>query len=83
LTARRPESSTGCSSVALFSDATTAADRRRTAIAVTDNVTQYVHQLEAGPAGCLVAALEKTTPDQRRLITKGVKTLRTLLDGSN
>jgi len=50
---------------------------------VTDNVTQYVHQLEAGPAGCLVAALEKTTPDQRRLITKGVKTLRTLLDGSN
>src|SRR5262245_4472748 len=59
-----------------------AADRRRTAIAVTDNVTQYVHRLEAGPAGRLVGALEKATPDQRRLITKGVKALRTLLDGS-
>jgi DNA-binding MarR family transcriptional regulator len=59
-----------------------AADRRRTAIAVTDNVTQYVRQLEAGPAGRLVAALERATPDQRRVITKGMKTLRTLLDGS-
>jgi DNA-binding MarR family transcriptional regulator len=38
-----------------------AADRRRTAIAVTDSVTQYVRQLEAGPAGRLVAALEKAT----------------------
>jgi DNA-binding MarR family transcriptional regulator len=57
-----------------------AADRRRTAIVVTDNVTQYVRQLEAGPAGRLVAALERATPDQRRMITKGVKTLRKLLD---
>ena len=57
-----------------------AADRRRTAIVVTDSVTQYVRQLEAGPAGRLVAALERATPDQRRIITKGVKTLRKLLD---
>jgi len=59
-----------------------AADRRRTAIAVTDSVTQYVRQLEAGPAGRLVAALQKATPNQRRAITTGVTTLRRLLDGS-
>jgi len=58
------------------------ADRRRTAIAVTDSVAQYVRQLEAGPAGRLVAALQKATPNQRRAITKGVTTLRRLLDGS-
>jgi DNA-binding MarR family transcriptional regulator len=59
-----------------------AADRRRTAIAVTDSVTQYVRHLEAGPAGRLVAVLQKATPEQRRVIAKGVKTLRRLLDGS-
>ena len=58
------------------------ADRRRTPIAVTDRVSQYVRQLEAGPAGRLVLALEKATPAQRRVITKGMKTLRTLLDAS-
>jgi MarR family transcriptional regulator, organic hydroperoxide resistance regulator len=60
-----------------------AVDRRRTAIAVTDNVAQYVRQLQAGPAGRLVAALEKATPPQRHAITKGVRTLRKLLDGSS
>src|SRR5262245_27091980 len=59
-----------------------ATDRRRTALAVTDNVTQYVRKLEAGPAGRLVAVLERATPDQRRAITRGVKTLRKLLHES-
>ncbi len=57
-----------------------ARDRRRTAIAVTDSVTQYVHELEAGPASRLVAALHTASPDQRRAIGRGLATLRRLLD---
>jgi DNA-binding MarR family transcriptional regulator len=56
-----------------------ATDRRRTTITVTDSVTQYVQQLGAGPAGRLVAALERASPGQRRDIRKGLKTLRKLL----
>lgn len=58
-----------------------AADRRRTRIAVTESVTQYVRQLEAGPAGRLVDVFHHATPDQRRAIANGLRTLRTLLDG--
>jgi MarR family transcriptional regulator, organic hydroperoxide resistance regulator len=57
-----------------------ATDRRRTLIGITESVSRYVRQLEAGPAGRLVAALDKAKPGQRRLITTGLKTLRTLLN---
>lgn len=55
-------------------------DRRRTTIAVTDGVTQYVHELEAGPASRLVAVLGKASAGQRRAIGRGLTTLRKLLD---
>jgi MarR family transcriptional regulator, organic hydroperoxide resistance regulator len=58
-----------------------ATDRRRTTIAVTESVTQYVRELEAGPAGRLVAAFEKASSGQRRDVTRGLKTLRKLLEG--
>lgn len=56
-------------------------DGRRTAIAVTDMVTRYVRELEAGPASRLVIALGEATPSQRRTISRGLTTLRQLLDG--
>ncbi len=60
-----------------------AADRRRTAIAVTDMVTRYVHELEAGPASRLVAALADASSSQRRAVARGLTTLRRLLDRGN
>jgi DNA-binding MarR family transcriptional regulator len=55
-------------------------DRRRTTIAVTDRVTQYVHELDAGPATRLVAVLGNASAGQRRAIERGLTTLRKLLD---
>jgi DNA-binding MarR family transcriptional regulator len=55
-------------------------DRRRTRITVTDKVTRYVGELEAGPTGRLCVALEQASPDQRRAITEGLRLLRGLLD---
>ena len=57
-----------------------ATDKRRTRIVVTDKVTRYVKQLEAGPAGRLASALAAATPDERRTIAKGLQLLRELLD---
>jgi DNA-binding MarR family transcriptional regulator len=57
-----------------------ATDKRRTRIVVTDKVTRYVKELEAGPAGRLATAFATATPDERRAITKGLHTLRELLD---
>lgn len=58
-----------------------ATDGRRTAITVTDLVNSYVRELEAGPASQLVIALADATPNQRRVISRGLATLRQLLDG--
>jgi len=55
-------------------------DRRRTTLAVTDKVTQYVHELEAGPASRLVAVLGNASAGQRRVIGRGLTTLHKLLD---
>jgi MarR family transcriptional regulator, organic hydroperoxide resistance regulator len=60
-----------------------ATDKRRTRIVVTDKVTRYVRELEAGPAGRLAAALAAATPEQRRAIAKGLRLLRELLDRAN
>jgi DNA-binding MarR family transcriptional regulator len=57
-----------------------AVDGRRTAIAVTDKVSRYVRELEAGPAGRLAAALAAAGGDERRAVRKGLRTLRTILD---
>lgn len=57
-----------------------ATDGRRTAITVTDMVTRYVHELEAGPASRLVGALAAASSGQRRVIRRGLITLRKLLD---
>src|SRR5262245_43355311 len=56
------------------------ADKRRTRIAVTQTVTRYVRQLEAGPAGRLATALGSATMEQRRSITTSLRLLRELLD---
>lgn len=56
-----------------------AADRRRTRITVTESVTRYVSQLQAGPFWRLAAALERAKPEHRRAIRKGLKLLRELL----
>ncbi len=56
-----------------------ATDRRRTRIAVTEQVTDYVRELEEGPAGRLAAALENASADQRRAIREGLFLLRELL----
>lgn len=56
-----------------------AGDRRRTPIEVTENVRSYVRELEEGPSGRLVRALESATSAQRAAVTKGLKTLRDLL----
>ena len=55
------------------------ADRRRTRIVVTEEVTRYVQELEEGPPGRLVAALRRASPRQRRAIRQGLALLRELL----
>ena len=55
------------------------ADRRRTRIAVTEEVTRYVRELEEGPAGQLLGALRRASPQQRRAIRQGLTLLRELL----
>jgi MarR family transcriptional regulator, organic hydroperoxide resistance regulator len=57
-----------------------ASDKRRTRIVVTDKVTRYVRELEAGPAGRLANALAVATPEERRAIANGLELLRDLLD---
>jgi DNA-binding MarR family transcriptional regulator len=57
-----------------------ASDRRRTRIVVTDKVTQYVRELEAGPAGRLATAFASATVDERAAIATGLRLLRDLLD---
>jgi MarR family transcriptional regulator, organic hydroperoxide resistance regulator len=57
-----------------------AADRRRTRVTVTDRVTRYVRDLEAGPAGQLAAALTTVNPLQRKAIRRGLSLLRGALD---
>ena len=56
-----------------------ASDRRRTTIEVTEAVRRYVRELEEGPSGRLVRALESATPAQRAAISKGLRLLRSLL----
>lgn len=56
-----------------------ASDRRRTPIEVTDAVRRYVRQLEGGPSGRLVRALERATPAQRAAIKKGLGLLEDLV----
>ena len=56
-----------------------AADRRRTRIVVTEEVTRYVQELEEGPPGRLAAALRRASPHQRRAIRQGLALLRELL----
>jgi MarR family transcriptional regulator, lower aerobic nicotinate degradation pathway regulator len=58
------------------------ADRRRTRISVTDKVTRYVGELEAGPALRLATALESISADQRHAIRNGLQLLREILDRS-
>jgi MarR family transcriptional regulator, organic hydroperoxide resistance regulator len=55
-------------------------DRRRTRITVTGQVTRYVRELEAGPAGQLAGALRSVTPAERKAITRGLSLLRGALD---
>ena len=57
-----------------------AADRRRTAIAVTDAVTRYVRDLKEGPSSRLVRAFERASPAQREAITAGLQALCNLLE---
>jgi len=54
-------------------------DQRRTRIVVTDKVTRYVGDLQAGPGGRLAAALAKATPAEREAIRKGLRLLSQLL----
>ena len=54
-------------------------DRRRTRLIVTDKVTRYVQDLQAGPTGRLAAALAKATPGERESIRKGLRLLSDLL----
>ena len=56
-----------------------AADRRRTRITVTEDVTHYVRELEQGPAARLASALAGANADQRRTIREGFRLLRELL----
>lgn len=55
------------------------ADRRRTQIAVTEIVTEYVQELAEGPSGRLAVALAGATDEQRRAIRDGLILLRELL----
>jgi DNA-binding MarR family transcriptional regulator len=57
-------------------------DGRRTRITVTDKVTRYVSELEAGPAVRLATALESMSAEQRRAMRKGLQLLRENLDRS-
>lgn len=57
-----------------------AADRRRTQITVTEEVTRYVRELEEGPPGRLLAALRRASPEQRRAIRQALALLRQLLE---
>jgi DNA-binding MarR family transcriptional regulator len=57
-------------------------DRRRTLIAVTEAVTEYMRELEEGPAARLAVALESASAEKRRAILEGVTLLRELLTGS-
>ena len=57
-----------------------AEDRRRTTIAVTGRVTQYVRELEGGPASRLVAVFGNASAGERRVIGRGLTTLRKILD---
>ncbi len=54
-------------------------DRRRTRIAVTSPVTDYVGQLAEGPFGRLTIALAGATEQQRRAVLDGLALLRGLL----
>jgi DNA-binding MarR family transcriptional regulator len=54
-------------------------DQRRTRIIVTDKVTRYVQDLQAGPTGRLAAALAKAAPAKREAIRKGLRLLSELL----
>jgi len=56
-----------------------ATDRRRTAISVTEGVTRYVRDLEQGPSGRLVRALESASSAQRAAVTAGLQSLCDLL----
>src|SRR5262245_53984457 len=56
-----------------------ASDRRRTLIEVTDAVRRYVSELEEGPAGRVVRALETATPADRATIRRGLELLRRLV----
>ena len=55
-------------------------DGRRTRITVTDKVTRYVSELEAGPAVRLATALGSMSAEQRRAMRKGLQLLRENLD---
>jgi DNA-binding MarR family transcriptional regulator len=57
-----------------------ATDKRRTRISVTDKVARYVRELEMGPSGRLATALERASPEQRRVIKKSLQLLRALLE---
>src|SRR5262245_49576017 len=56
-----------------------AADRRRSTIAVTENVTRYGRNREDGPTGRLVRALEGASPAERTAIAGGLRSLCDLL----
>jgi MarR family transcriptional regulator, organic hydroperoxide resistance regulator len=59
-----------------------AEDRRRTRIAVTADVTNYVRELEEGPSGRLVTALGSASAEQRRAIRQGLVLLLELLQAA-
>jgi DNA-binding MarR family transcriptional regulator len=54
-------------------------DRRRTRLLVTDKVTRYVQELQAGPSGRLASALARATPGERAAVRRGLKLLARLL----
>ena len=57
-------------------------DGRRTRITVTEKVTRYVSELEAGPAVRLATALGSMGAEQRRAMRRGLQLLRESLDRS-
>ena len=46
---------------------------------VTDKVTRYVQELQAGPSGRLASALAKATPGERDAIRRGLRLLSSML----